>query len=107
MTTTDVRLFTIWVTAYYPNVEHAVTDEEMAARNAENRGEFRALCGAVFLPAPSTRPPGGRCPTCVRFDQVRATLPELASRLDGSHTQRARHGRQGWWGRLLACGRGR
>lgn len=109
MTTTGTRrLFTILVTAYYPSVEHAVSDEEMAARNTENRGEFRAVCGAVFLPAPSTRAPGGRCPACARVVGARATLADLAVRLDGSRPYRARHERRrGWWGRLFGCGRGR
>lgn len=60
-TTNDARVWFIWVAAHIPVVDHAVTDEEMAARSVENRGEYRALCGAVFLPAPDDWPPGQRC----------------------------------------------
>jgi hypothetical protein len=80
MTATGGRVWFIWVTAHYPDVDHAVSDEESAARNVENRGEYRALCGAVFLPAPSSRPPGPACPACDRFLRARVTLPELQKR---------------------------
>jgi hypothetical protein len=66
----DVRVFFIWVSAQDPAVDHAVTDEEMAARNTEGRGDYRAVCGVAFLPAPDDQPPYSTCPACV------AVLPQ-------------------------------
>lgn len=103
MTATKDRLFFIWVTAHYPRVDHAVSDAEIAARDAASRGEYRALCGAVFLPAPDTRPPGQLCPACSRFLRARATLPATEQRLDCPRGHRGRHARAGWWTRLW-CG---
>lgn len=97
MAMTETRTRVIWVTAFYPDVEHAVTDNEMAARGREHRGEYRAVCGAVFLPAPSDRPPGHRCPACQRYVRAQATLPDLRDRLVG---RRRRHAQPGWWERL-------
>src|SRR2546430_16120370 len=97
------RVFSIRVTALYPHVDHAVTDEEMVARDRESRGDYRAVCGAVFLPAPDTRAPGRFCPECVRVLRARATLPTVEQRL--GHT-RARHARPRWWVRLRSgCSR--
>jgi hypothetical protein len=101
MTVTKDRVFFIWVTSHYPHVDHAVSDEEMGARDQESRGEFWALCGAEFLAAPDTRPPGRQCAECVRFLCARATLATTEQRLGhpvGCH--RGRHARQGWWSRL-------
>jgi hypothetical protein len=101
MTATKDRVFFIWVTAHYPHVDHAVSDEEMGARDRESRGEFRALCGAGFLPAPGNRPPGRQCPGCVRFLCARASLVTAEQRLGRSAgSQRGRHARPGWWNRL-------
>jgi hypothetical protein len=101
MTMTTGRIFFIWVSAHYPLVDHAVTDEEMAARTIENRGEYRAVCGAVFLPAPDDRPPAPCCPACVQLVRARATLPTAQQRF-GHH---ARHARISWWSRLWPGGR--
>ena len=94
------RIFFTWITAYYPVVDHAVTDEEMAARNTESRGEYRALCGAVFLAAPDHRPPGSCCPACVRVVRALATLPDMEQRLGRPTEHQARHARPGWWSRV-------
>lgn len=89
MTTTTQRLFVIRVTAYHPAVDHAVTDEETAARNAERRGEHRAVCGAVLLPASLDQPPGQRCPACRLIVRARPcrhlaeTLARLSHGTDG------------------------
>lgn len=91
------RIFFIWITAFYPAIDHAVTDEEMAERRKANRGEDRALCGAVFLPAPD-RPEGARCPGCVGRLQVRQQHSTAEQRLtgsDGRGRHAARTGRSG------------
>jgi hypothetical protein len=99
MTTTTDRIFFIWVSAHYPTVDHAVTDEEMAARNTECRGEYHAVCGAAFLPARDDRPPAPCCPACVRLVRARATLPEVERPLGHPTEHRARHARASWWAR--------
>src|SRR6266545_6789780 len=107
MTATDERVFCIWVTALLPKVDHAVTDEEMAARNTESRGQYRALCGAQFLPAPDDQPPGQTCPECARFLRARATERTAEHRLRDRRGHRGRHARPGWWSRARAepeCG---
>jgi hypothetical protein len=43
---TVIDLARNWLTAYSEPVDHAVTDEDMAA----GRGEYRAVCNAEFLP---------------------------------------------------------
>lgn len=97
------RMFSIRVTAFCPRVDHAVTDDEMAARTAECRGEYRAVCGAVFLPAPDVWAPGRFCPDCARVLRARATLPTVEQRLG---QRRGRHARSGLWRRLRAgCAR--
>jgi hypothetical protein len=98
MTVAEKRVFFIWVSAHFPHVDHAVTDEEMAARSAENRGEYRAVCGAVFLPAPDDRPPLRACPECGR--SLRTQVPADQERLRAPRRDRARQTRVGWWGRL-------
>lgn len=82
----SARVFVIWVSAQDPAVDHAVTDEEMGARNAECRGDYRAVCGAVFLPASDDQPPHPTCPACAAILRRRAITPSL---------QRHRHRRRG------------
>lgn len=94
------RLSYIRVTAFHPSVDHAVSDEEMGARDRQSRGEYRALCGTAFLPAPDTRPPGALCPACARILRARATLAPAERRLGyPGGGRRGRHARQGWWSR--------
>lgn len=64
MTTTAERLFTTWITSL-DRVDHAVTDEECAARLAEARGSFRAVCGLAFLPGAMEEEPQPPCRRCV------------------------------------------
>lgn len=74
------RLWTVWVTSLEHGVDHAVTDEEMAAAMADGR-EFATVCGTTMLPAPmvcASRPP---CPRCVLFLRARAQLRDLAARM--------------------------
>lgn len=55
------RLYTTPITARSGvRVAHEVTDEAFAA----GRGEYEALCGCVFVPAPLVAPPGRPCPAC-------------------------------------------
>ncbi|MGH4007031.1 MAG: hypothetical protein ACRDTH_02495 [Pseudonocardiaceae bacterium] len=56
------RLYTAPITAGFGvRVAHEVTDEAFAA----GRGEYVALCGCIFVPAPLAAPPGRPCPACL------------------------------------------
>lgn len=83
-----------WITAFGHGVDHAVTDEEAVA----SRGEYRAMCGTVFLPAAMERPPMPPCPWCMA--RVRAHLQAQGARegLPG------RHRRASWWTRFFLRG---
>jgi hypothetical protein len=70
MTVTGDRVWYIWLTAYSEPVDHAVTDEDMAA----GRGEYRAVCRAVFLPAAMESPPKPACPACLKALQSHMTV---------------------------------
>jgi hypothetical protein len=73
------RVWFIWLTAYYAEpVDHAVTDEEMAA----GRGEYRAVCDVVFLPAAMESPPKPVCPACLKALQSR--MDRAANRSAGA-----------------------
>jgi hypothetical protein len=63
VSTTEDRIWFIWVTsaAVTPRVDHAVTDEEMAAAST---GRPHAVCGAVFPTASLLSPPLPRCELC-------------------------------------------
>ena len=45
---TSPRLWFIWITAQTHDLDHAVLEEDLVAA----QGEYRAACGAAFLPAP-------------------------------------------------------
>jgi hypothetical protein len=56
------QLCTSPITAQFgARIEHKVTDDAFAA----SQGEYEAMCGCVFLPAPLTAPPGRPCPACL------------------------------------------
>lgn len=105
MTVTGERLFTTWVTSL-DCVDHAVTDEECAARLEEQRGGvFVAVCGTSFLPGPMEGAPGPPCGTCV--DVLRNAAEALRKSQEAAEAQqespeRVRR-RRGRWSRLLGC----
>lgn len=92
--TTSARVFTTWITSL-DRVDHAVTDEECAARLAENRGVFQAVCGDSFLPGPMEGPAADPCGRCVRFLRARLELRDFQAR-----GLRHSHRRRGWLSRL-------
>jgi hypothetical protein len=56
------RLCTSPITAQFgARIEHEVTDDAFAA----SQGEYEAICGCVFVPAPLTAPPGRPCLACL------------------------------------------
>jgi hypothetical protein len=74
-------------------VAHEVTDEAFAA----GQGEYEAVCGAVFLPAPLVAPPGRPCSEC------RGVL--TAARRAAAAPHRPRHRRVGLLRRLVPLSR--
>lgn len=86
------RLFTTWITSL-DGVDHAVTDEECAARLAAARGWFLAVCGAEFLPGPMEDAPAPPCRRCVAFLRAHAEMRGVSERLATR--------RRGWLSRLL------
>jgi len=64
MMTQKGRLFFIWVTANGAHEDHAVTDEENAARLQVGRAAYVGLCGDEFLGADMREPPGVKCARC-------------------------------------------
>lgn len=58
------RLSTAPITAQFgARVAHEVTDEAFAT--GRGKGNYEALCGCVFVPAPLVAPPGRPCPACL------------------------------------------
>ena len=57
------RLFTTWLTAE-DGVDHAITDEMMAAGIQSCTGRFATVCREIVSAAFLVEPPGRRCPRC-------------------------------------------
>jgi len=104
MTPTNERLFTTWVTSL-DQVDHAVTDEEFAARLIEGRGVFVAVCGMSFLPGPMEGVPGPPCGSCVDVVQNAAeALRKSQEAMNAPHeSPETGRSRRGWLSRLLGC----
>ena len=85
------RLCTSPMTAQFGvPVAHEVTDEAFAAGRD---GEYRALCGCLFVAAPLVAAPGRPCPEC------RGVLAAVRRAAGVPH--RPRHRRVGRWRRLV------
>jgi hypothetical protein len=90
----DELLCTSPITAGFGiRVEHEVTNEAFTA----SRGEYEALCGCVFLPAPLVAPPGRPCQACL---DVRT-----AARRAAAARRRPCHRRIGLLRRLVPLGK--
>lgn len=87
-------VFVVWVSALEPALEHAVTDEETAERNATGRGVYRAVCGMDFLPAPDDQPALHRCPACLGLVRPRTAAPASPQSCGGRRGRRGRHARR-------------
>ncbi len=71
------KIFTTWLTST-DRIDHAVADEEFAARSPEPG----AVCGAVITLAPMETPPGPRCARCSAFLAARESLRDLEQRIN-------------------------
>jgi hypothetical protein len=56
-------LFTTWVTSVN-GIDHAVTDENVAAGINALDGRFPAVCAEIVMAAFLVMPPGSQCPRC-------------------------------------------
>lgn len=97
------RVWFIWMTAEARDFDHAVTDDDVAASRERGRGEYRAACGAVFVPASMDCPPRPRCPACARFARARVSMRAAGQRLEPTQ-HRPRHARSSWWSQLVHRG---
>ena len=75
MTLTRERLYITWIGAW-DRSDHAVTDEECASRLADNRGVYRAVCAAEFLPTTMESAPQPPCSRCLAVIRARWGMPE-------------------------------
>ncbi|HWC82484.1 MAG TPA: hypothetical protein VG756_21240 [Pseudonocardiaceae bacterium] len=66
---TGSRLFTTWLTSV-DGVDHAITDEMMAAGIQSCTGRFAAVCREIVTAAFLIAPPGKRCPYCAQAVSV-------------------------------------
>lgn len=95
-TTADTRTHLTWVRSAEMPVDHAVTDDAMAA-GMVSQGVYLGLCGARFFSAPMVAESGSVCAGCRRFLVARASLRSAEQRMCGP-----RHRRRGL-SRVLAC----
>jgi hypothetical protein len=84
---TKIRERLMWVTSTGKPVDHALTDDAMAAGMA-SQGVYLGLCGIQFVAAPMAAAPGPRCATCWQFVQARASLSTVEQRLGGARARR-------------------
>jgi len=85
--------YTTPITAQFGDrLEHEVTDEDACAAR---RGEYSALCGAVFVAAPMIAEAGASCPDCAAIIASRRAAAKTAA------GQRPRHRRRGLLWRLF------
>lgn len=61
-----------WLTSSDDDVEHAVSDEQVALCFRTGHGIYVTMCGHAVTPGALVAPPGKRCPGCVaRIDPAR------------------------------------
>lgn len=98
------RLFTTWITTE-DGIDHAVTDEMMAAGIQSLDGRFSAVCSEVVSAAFLVVPPGRECARC------RAALGSRSCARSGGRwsavTQPMRRPVFSWFRDLLSAGAGR
>lgn len=64
------------MTSGHDRLEHAVTDDDVAASVRGARGRYPSLCGHLVTPRALVSPPGRRCPHCqAHLDQRKGTPP--------------------------------
>lgn len=56
--------FVMWFTGGSENMDHAITDDNMAAGISIGTGRYSALCGAMVCVSSMICPPGRRCASC-------------------------------------------
>jgi hypothetical protein len=84
------RVFAVWVTGAEDGLDHAVSEDAMAAGIDEGKGRFTAFCGVIVLAAPMIEPPGRRCRRCAELLYL-ATRQATGPQRRSGGTRRARH----------------
>ncbi len=56
--------FVMWFTGGSDHMDHAITDDNMAAGISIGAGRYAALCGAMVCVSSMICPPGQRCVSC-------------------------------------------
>lgn len=56
--------FVTWFTCGFENIDHAISDDDMATGISVGAGRYAALCGATVRVSSMMCPPGRRCPSC-------------------------------------------
>ncbi|MEV4143648.1 hypothetical protein AB0J40_08255 [Amycolatopsis sp. NPDC049691] len=86
------RLYVTWHRSVADNLDHAVTDEDLADGIALQTGRYDSLCDREVLLDSCLVPPGRRCGVCNALVRLRSTPPT---------TERACHGKPSRWRRLF------
>ncbi|MGW5715108.1 hypothetical protein ACWEVP_02990 [Amycolatopsis sp. NPDC003865] len=71
------RLYVTWHRSVADNLDHAVTDEDLAEGITRQTGRYHSLCGCEVLFDSCLVPPGRRCGTCNVLVRLRSTPPAL------------------------------
>lgn len=56
--------FVTWFTCGSENIDHAISEDDIATGISAGSGRYKALCGATVCVASMVCPPGRRCPSC-------------------------------------------
>lgn len=66
-----------WFTCELDRMDHAISDEDMAAGFSAGAGRYEAVCGTTVCASSLTCPPGRRCASCEAIVQriSRESLP--------------------------------
>jgi hypothetical protein len=57
--------FVTWFTCGLQNMDHAISEDDVATGISLGSGQYSAICGATVSVASMVCPPGRRCPSCV------------------------------------------
>ncbi|SEF24727.1 hypothetical protein SAMN05421837_102834 [Amycolatopsis pretoriensis] len=86
------RLYVTWHRSVADNLDHAVTDEDLADGVAHQTGRYYSLCGREVPFDSCLVPPGRRCDACNVLVRLRSTPPT---------TERTCHRKPSRWRRLF------
>ncbi len=101
--------FVTWFTCGLQNIDHAISEDDVATGISLGSGQYTAMCGATVSVASMVCPPGRRCPSCIAavlliFErdspaQDTGLLGQLFGR--GRHRDSSTNSQAGAWYRLF------